>query len=552
VRRLEETHGPVFELTRHFLTRMFDSELFAGRDRWRPVAIGAFMLLLHTAVLLPKAARYQRLFRLPAPDLLRAPLLANELADEAGQITLFLAIAGLLAMLQWQMLLPSRRDYMALASLPIRPRQIFLARFVAFLVFAAGVVAALNAPLSLMAPSRGAASALACVFALFSMVALQGALANLLPAKLHARVSAYVQGVLSAAFFLAALESWHIGDRPEQAVALFPQFPWAPPVWFAGLQQALAGNRDPFLRAMAGRAMVATGCAVTLAVLAYFVSYRRYRKLMVESGSAVESPSVRQWSIAGLLAREPHQAAVFHFMDTALARSRTHRLLLLGYGGLALGILLNSVLLALAASKWEIDWDTMLRFMTLYWPLAASMIFIPGMRHALSIPVDLGGNWIFRMTESQGRAQWMSAVERFVMLYAILPIYVLLAPAAVMTMGWSVAARMMALQALVSLTISELLFYNWQQLPFACSYAPGKKPLTSVIGSYMAAVFFLAPALSIIIAALSQLTATFLFGLTLFLAAWLGARRQRRQGWGDAKLIWEDVPEALADLGLKD
>jgi len=163
LKRLEETHGPVFELTRHFLARMFDSELFAGRDRWRPVAIGAFILLLHTAVLLPKAARYQRLSRLPAPDLFRAPLLA----DEAGQITLFLGIAGLLAMLQWQMLLPSRRDYMALASLPIRPRQIFLARFAAFLVFATGVVAALNVPLGLMAPSRGAASALACIFALF-------------------------------------------------------------------------------------------------------------------------------------------------------------------------------------------------------------------------------------------------------------------------------------------------------------------------------------------------------------------------------------------------
>ncbi|MGA3241629.1 MAG: hypothetical protein ABSG03_35660 [Bryobacteraceae bacterium] len=219
MKRLEETHGPVFELTRHFLAHMFDSELFAGRDRWRPVAIAAFMLLLHTAVLLPKAARYQRLSRLPAP------LLANELADEAGQITLFLAIAGLVAMLRWQMLLPSRRDYMALASLPIRPRQIFLARFVGFLVFAAGVVAALNAPLGPMAPSRGAASALACIFALFSMVALQGALTNLLPAKLHARVSAYAQGALAAAFFLAALESWHIGDSPEQAGGVDDLYP---------------------------------------------------------------------------------------------------------------------------------------------------------------------------------------------------------------------------------------------------------------------------------------------------------------------------------------
>jgi hypothetical protein len=68
------------------------------------------------------------------------------------------------------------------------------------------------------------------------------------------------------------------------------------------LQQVLAGNRDPFLRAMAGRAVAATGCVVATAVQAYFVSYRRYRKPMVELGSAVESPFVGQWSIAGLLA----------------------------------------------------------------------------------------------------------------------------------------------------------------------------------------------------------------------------------------------------------
>ena len=105
---------------------------------------------------------------------------------------------------------------------------------------------------------------------------------------------------------------------------------------------------------------------------------------------------------------------------------------------------------------------------------------------------------------------------------------------------------------LVSLTIFELPFYNWQQLPFAYTYAPGKKPLTSAVGRYLAALFLLAPAFSIIIATVSQLTATFLSGLTLFLAAWLRARYLRRKGWGEARLMWEDVPEALADLGLKD
>ena len=130
-------------------------------------------------------------------------------------------------------------------------------------------------------------------------------------------------------------------------------------------------------------------------------------------------------------------------------------------------------------------------------------------------------------------------------------VYILLALAAVMTLGWNVAEQMIALQALVSLTISEPLFCNWQQLLFASRYAPGKKPLTTVIGKYLAAVFFPAP-VSIIIATLSQLTAAFLLGLIPFLAAWLRARYLRRQRWGEARLIREDVPETLANLGLKD
>jgi hypothetical protein len=109
---------------------------------------------------------------------------------------------------------------------------------------------------------------------------------------------------------------------------------------------------------------------------------------------------------------------------------------------------------------------------------------------------------------------------------------------------------MMTLQALASLAIFEFLFYSWQQLPFACSYAPGKRPLASIVGRYLAAIFFLAPALSIIVAAVSQLTSLFVPFAIGFAAVWIWARRNRRQGWGEARLLYEDDPEALADLGL--
>ncbi|MGA7240651.1 MAG: hypothetical protein WBY44_33515 [Bryobacteraceae bacterium] len=559
----DETHGPVYELTRHFLSRIFDSELFSAAGRWRSAAIGAFSMLLLTGV----AAFYQgpltvaRFHRLAyaSPETLRDTVLAGE----AGRMMLFLAVSGLIAVLQWQALLPSRHDYLALASLPVRPRQVFAARFLAFMLFSLVAVAALNALPSLFAPpltparsywanvaAQAAASSLACFFALFFMMALQGALLNFLPGRVYARASAYVQGISATVFFLAALESWHVADWAGSAGILY-QYSWAPPMWFAALHRALLGDRDPLIGALALRAVLVFAAAVALAVSAYFLSYWRYRSLLLEPAGAGASPAARRWNLVSLLVRDPRRAAILDFMDKTLSRSRTHRLVLLGYAGLAFGLLINSVLLALAAAHWQIDWDTLLRFMTFYWPLTASMILIPGIRHALSLPTELGANWIFRITESNGRAQWMGAVEAFVLIYAIAPVFVLLAPAAIMALGWATGLRMMTLQALASLAIFEMLFYSWQQLPFACSYAPGKKPLASVVGRYLAAIFFLAPALSIIIATVGQMTVLFAFFAAAFGALWLWVRRERRQGWGEAKLIYEDDPDALADLGLR-
>lgn len=552
MKHLGETRGPVFELTRHFLARMFDSELFSAGTSWRAAAIGAFSMFLLTGV----AAFYN-------DPLARHPRTEGAMmAAESGRMLLFLAVFGLLAVLQWQALLPGRRDYLALASLPVRPRQVFAARFLAFTIFAIAAVAALNTLPGIFAPpldasrshwanagARIAGSSLACFFGLFSMVAFEGALLNLLPARVYSRVSAYAQGLSAGVFFLAALESWHIADWAGDS--FFHDYAWAPPVWFAALERAFLAAPDAFTRALALRAIAAVAAAIGLAVAAYFLSYCRYRSLLLESSAAVGSAAVHGRGLIGWLVRDPRRAAILDFMDKTLSRSRTHRLVMLAYGGLAFGLLMNSVLLALAATHWRADWDALLRFMAYFWPLTAAMILIPGMRHVLSIPAELPANWLFRMTESEGRAQWMRAVEMFVVAYCIAPIFLLLAPAAVIIVGWAVALRMMTLQALAALSIFELLFYSWQQLPFACSYTPGKRPLASIVGRYLGAIFFLAPALSILIAVASRFNIGFAVFACGFAALWIWSRRQRREGWGEARLIYEDDPESLPDLGLR-
>lgn len=550
MRWLEETHGSRFELLRHFLGRMFDSEICAVRGQWVRVAVGAFALLLPAGMLLIREGTFDR---------------EAVLADELAVQTAVMAITGLVAVLQWQALFPGRRDYLCLAGLPVRARDIFVSRFGAVLLFAAAFVFTLNFLPSLIAPlefagrsqqklpylartaAQGASSALGCFFAFFSVVAIQGLLLNTLPRRLFARVSVCVQGALSGVLVLAALTTRFIQDWNQERFAA-----WAPPVWFESLRDVLLGGRNPFLIAMAYRALAALSVAVTLTGLTYMLSYRRYRSLLIEAPVEIPPPRKRQWRLLGLLARTPRQAAILQFMTAAMVRSRTHSLIVLACAASAIGLLLNSSLLAGQALDWHEGWRAALQFAFLFWPLGLSAIILPSFRHAFSIPVELRANWVFQLNESHGRREWMSAVERFIVIFGIVPIYAVAVPVGVAVLGWQLAFRTAALQVLVSLSMCEVLFYSWQQLPFTCSYRPGKRPLPALVASYLVVLGVIIPVVARIVAVVSQMIETFVVYFAIFASVWIWWRSLRREGWGEANLIYEDLEEVAPNLGIKD
>jgi len=572
---LEETHGTKFELVRHFFRRMLDGEWSSAPGQWQNVVVGAFALLLPAGLLIVRegsingaySGKFRYLSMLPAPG----PFRAAALADELALLTLVLAVTGLLALVQWQSFFPSRRDYVSLAGLPVRSRQIFAARFATLLLFSIALVVAMNLLPSIVAPlefsgrwqknssllvnmkAQAVASGLGGLFLLLAMVALQGLLLNTLPARLFARVSVYAQSLLVALLLLAGLYSWSIRDWPQSTVERLPQFgAWLPPVWFAGLHERLLGDIDPFYRQMANRSLVALALAVVLSVLTYFASYKRYRALLVEAPVRVAVPRRRQWSLLQLLAPRPQQEAVMQFMAKTLARSRAHRMIWLAYLGAAVGIMLNSSLIDGAFLARGGGARPALRFVVLFWPLGLSVVLLSGFRHVLSIPAELPANWIFRISESHGRREWMSAVERFILAYTIAPIYLLLFPLAMRTVGWPLAARMTILQVLVSLTMFDLLFYSWQQLPFTCSYIPGKRPMIAVLAGYIGALGIVVPILTVMIATASQLMEMFVVYLAIFGGIWIWARKRRRDGWGESRILYEDVPGGAPNLGIKD
>ena len=564
---LQETHGVKFELTRHFLARMFDSELFAARGQWQTVAISLIAFILPAFMLFGEyGKKYGHLAHLASP----LPFRSAEVADILSLFTLLMAISGLVALMQWQSLFPSKRDFLALAGLPVRSRQIFAARFTAVLIFVAAVVLLISFPLTLVIPPQmmgrwaknpsllasiaafGVASCLACWFVFLGAMALQGALLHLLPRKLFSRVSVYVQGIGMAVFFLASLFSWTIGDWQPEMIARLPQFgQWLPPVWFAGLHEAMLGDGDVFFQAMKSRAWLAVATAAAITVVTYLLGFSRYRKLLVETHDDAHTRHRSQLSLLRLLAPDPRGEAVLQFMARVLARSRTHRVVLLAYIGVALGLVFNSILLThslLYLKRW---WYEAIQFIVLFWPLMLTAVILPGFRHAAAMPAELSANWIFQSTESLGRAQWMKAVERFVIVCLIGPIYLVLTPFSFSVLGWQLALRMTTLQLLVSLTMFEMMFNNWQQLPFTCSYRPGKRPVMAIFARVLGLLGVAVPLLALTIRAASSFWQTWIIYGALFAGIWIWTRRRRLDGWGENKLLYIDA-ETVPGLGIGD
>jgi predicted permease len=557
MRWIDRTHGTRFELMRHFLATMFDSEMFSTRGQWATIAIGAFGMVVPAGMILLESPSGRKL------AISAQPAQAMALADRLSSLTLLLSITAILALLAWQSLFPSRRDYLALAALPVRSRQIFTARFACVLLMAGVITFLLLLPPGASPPhpiklatgpawmphstaaARMTATAFGCIFIFFVLVGLNGLIINTLPARWVARCAGPIQGFLLGAALLMALYSWFIPEWSAPAVPkLLRGFAWAPPVWFLGLHEKLSGTTDLFFLSLAARATRATAAAVAFAALMYVTASVRFRRLLLEAGEGLAPQRMRERRWLRLVARNPQQEAILQFVAAVLSRSRVHRMVLMAYAGAGLAVMVNAILLN---GRQHIP-----QFVFLYWPLGFSFVSLAGIRHAFVMPAEWKANWLFRVTESQGRREWMRAVERFVIVCIIAPIHLLSLPGSAALLGLPTALRLTFLQALVSLAVFEFLFYSWQQLPFTCSYVPGKSSLMLQLGAWLVVLNMVVPLIARMVAALAQMPAIFVVYSTAFVALWIWARRRRRDGWGEAPLIYEDTHGLPPDLGIRE
>ncbi len=618
---LDETHGAQFELVRHFLGSFFDSEMVSTPGEWTKVAVGAFAALVSVGVLILPLywQRYNHLLS----DASSAVEYRQGIRDD---IEMFAAVAmwitALLTAIQWQSLFPSLRDSLALAGLPVKPVQIFRAKFTALLLMFGALALTLAGPTALLlaAASAGrwrenpsaavnvAAAFLAiaggCAFVFFGLMALQGLLLNVLPARWFGSVSTAVQGLVCIVT---------LGILPFLGRQLAGPAYW-PPNWFLGMWTAIIGADDADGR----KALLAMGLAAAIAVLSYLASYHRYRRVVLtEWGSkkipgpatlpawtfrSVLCPPGRAW--IGMKTRaaqdvgptppdtlrplskfcrqanrptgasaadqgvrptigvfkgvsatvlewwipDPREQAAFAFIWKSLARSRNHRLVLWAYGGIALGCMMNGLsgstegLHASAGS---------LRYAAVLGPLTGAIFVVAALRYLFSLPLELRANWVFRMTEKAGRASWLRAVARFVVCCGIVPVFAFTLPLAAAVLGLAPALKASALGFTLAMGVFEAIFRGWRKLPFACSYLPGKRSLMATLRPYLLALAGLAAVGRLFLYCLDESTA--FLAVEIFLAAaWWRLRKKRVDEWSDRDLCYEEArdPDVMS-LGLE-
>jgi len=562
---LEETHSSSFELRRHFLRRFFDSELISDPDQAKVVAGGILAIILSISVMEAQAYFHKYLYLDGLPDPRQFQL--SVLSDFLFLITFTMVVVALLTVLQWPSLFPGLRDYLALAGLPLKMRDIFVAKFVALLTFATIAIIAVSEPPSMVfsfvmrgrwathlpIPGILVGAVLGGFFVFFSLVTVQGILLNILPVRQFDRVSLAFQGLLLALLLCALPLTLSISDLMPYMDQRPAWLIYAPPMWFLGVAELMMDNSEPVVRELSRIAIGSVATSALTAILSYLWSYRRHRVRVIESPGGLESSAVsREWTenLGDRVVPDLRSRAVFGFIAKSLARSRQHRLILTAFGAIALAVICEGFFSLIVESRaWRFGHDNpAFREAVIAAPLALSLFLLAGLRYLFRLPVELRANWIFRMHEPGNGNALLSGAESFLLCWGVMPVAILTLPAeiAVLGVGSGLLSELMCL--LASLALMELLLFQIERIPFTSSYFPGKDPpVVTLLKYFLASSFYVGILSALIRVSLPRPAGTILLLVSLA-SAWLGARAARLRSRQIVRLEFEERADAAVQL----
>ncbi len=429
-----------------------------------------------------------------------------------------MAVAGLIAVMAWNTILPDRRDCAILGVLPVRLRTLFLARTAAVASVTGGALAALNLfpgffyPFLIGPAGSGigpalvsliaywvAVAAMGCV-AICALLAVQGLSALLFSRHAFLRFSSWIQ--LGA--FFAIVGSYFLmppATSPTGASSWFPSY------WFFALWTAMSGTASPSLSNFAARWIWVLAAVFAVGVPAAMAAFPHVFRRTVEQPDIISAGRRRPASrLLPLLARRlfvrPLERAIVLFSARTLLRSRQHRLLLAMWSGVGLAIslvylkdlvygysggLMDSLgVEGEASSHWN---QANVPF--LVGTLVLLFFAIVGVRSVFVLPMELRANWVFRVTAVHSPAAYFSAVRKALLVLGAGPVW--MASLLLFTVWPPMQAlKHVAILILTGVLVVEISLYRFRKIPFTCSYLPGKSKLNVRLGAYAVIIILIA------------------------------------------------------------
>jgi putative ABC transport system permease protein len=419
---------------------------------------------------------------------------------------------GLLMAFKWDSLFPDRRDYLILTSLPISLKRWFAAKVLTLGAFLSLFVVAINIFSLLLIPpaaafqsgihtpaaflqaymAHAAGTIGGSIFAALFFAALQGVLINILTPESFRRISPHIQMIAVAALVTLLLVMPLVKDSilplAEHESPLLDYFPL---MWFLGLYEALipGGSVVPRSIVWAYTAMAASGILFAVFAVSYFVSYKRYSKKILES---VESDTLilRAWKniadriLDRTLLKDPVQRGTFHFIEKISGRSTKHRILTALYTGIGVALAVSSlfVLVRRSTSAFPFRLSTQ---GALEAPLIVAFVLISGLRATFNVPYELNANWIFQIPANQNSQPFLKAVRKWMFLYRIVPMFGFIALFEFASFERTTAISHLLFDLVIAGFLFEGFFFNFNKVPFTCSYSSSKMQLAALAAVYL-------------------------------------------------------------------
>jgi hypothetical protein len=167
-----------------------------------------------------------------------------------------------------------------------------------------------------------------------------------------------------------------------------------------------------------------------------------------------------------------------------------------------------------------------------------------GLLFVFSIPIELQANWIFRLSEVQGRYWPISASEKILLAVIVVPVCSVTFVSLVIWTGFIEAFLHAFFVLLMCLVLIEGLLWNWNRIPFTCPYLPGRRNIIQsalLFGVVLSVFAYVATSIEL------RLSNSFVGMAILFTAlitVILFMQVQRRRSWtGGLWVRFEEQPE---------